>query len=72
MEGLSMCIHARLTPESVYLWTLPMFHCNGWNFPWAVVAAGGQYIKVENGIGEQSDWNNVYRIMGNDSRLMYL
>ena len=27
--------------SSVYLWTLPMFHCNGWCFPWAVTAVGG-------------------------------
>ena len=33
--------HAGSTPRSVYLWTLPMFHCNGWCFPWAVTAAGG-------------------------------
>jgi len=39
-----------LTPNSIYLWTLPMFHCNGWSFPWAVVAAGGTQVclrKVE-------------------------
>ena len=31
--------HRRSTgPDSVYLWTLPMFHCNGWCFPWAVTA----------------------------------
>ena len=39
-----------LTFESVYLWTLPMFHCCGWSYPWAVVAAGGTQIclrKVE-------------------------
>ena len=33
-----------LTPDSIYLWTLPMFHCNGWSFPWAVVAAGGTQV----------------------------
>ena len=39
-----------LTSDSIYLWTLPMFHCNGWSFPWAVVAAGGTQVclrKVE-------------------------
>jgi fatty-acyl-CoA synthase len=39
-----------LTFDSVYLWTLPMFHCCGWSYPWAVVAAGGTQIclrKVE-------------------------
>jgi fatty-acyl-CoA synthase len=33
-----------LTQRSVYLWTLPMFHCNGWCFPWAVTAVGGRHI----------------------------
>ena len=33
-----------LTSRSVYLWTLPMFHCNGWCFPWAVTAAGARHI----------------------------
>ena len=28
----------------VYLWTLPMFHCNGWCFPWAVAAQGGTNV----------------------------
>ena len=27
-----------LSPRSVYLWTLPMFHCNGWTYTWAVTA----------------------------------
>jgi fatty-acyl-CoA synthase len=36
--------------DSIYLWTLPMFHCSGWSYPWAVVAAGGTQVclrKVE-------------------------
>ena len=36
----------------VYLWTLPMFHCNGWTFPWAVTALAGTHVclrKVEAG-----------------------
>mgnify|MGYP001197144235 CR=1 FL=1 len=28
----------------VYLWTLPMFHCNGWCFPWSVAAVGGTHV----------------------------
>ena len=34
----------------VYLWTLPMFHCNGWCFPWTVAMLGGTHVclrKVE-------------------------
>ncbi len=34
----------QLTQHSVYLWTLPLFHCNGWCFAWAVTAAGGRHI----------------------------
>jgi len=30
--------------RTVYLWTLPMFHCNGWCHPWAIVAAGGRQV----------------------------
>ncbi len=33
-----------LAPETAYLWTLPMFHCNGWTFTWAVTAAGGTHV----------------------------
>jgi fatty-acyl-CoA synthase len=33
-----------LNQHSVYLWTLPMFHCNGWCFTWAVTGAGGRHI----------------------------
>ena len=33
-----------LDRNTVYLWTLPMFHCNGWCFPWAVTAVGGRHI----------------------------
>ena len=32
------------SPDSVYLWTLPMFHCNGWCTPWAVTAIGGTHV----------------------------
>ena len=33
-----------LQSRSVYLWTLPLFHCNGWTHPWAVTAVGGTHI----------------------------
>ena len=43
-NALAEIFHAGLGPESVYLWTLPMFHCNGWCFPWAVTAAGATHV----------------------------
>ena len=38
LNALAEALHARLDSRSVYLWTLPMFHCNGWCFTWAVTA----------------------------------
>ncbi len=33
-----------MTPHPVYLWTLPMFHCNGWCFPWTITALNGIHV----------------------------
>jgi fatty-acyl-CoA synthase len=44
LNSLGEAIETRLCPESVYLWTLPMFHCNGWCFTWAVTAIGGTHV----------------------------
>ena len=37
-------IHARIGQGSVYLWTLPMFHCNGWCFPWTLALTGSAHV----------------------------
>ncbi len=44
LSSLSEIIHQRFDPESVYLWTLPMFHCNGWCTPWALTGAGATHV----------------------------
>ncbi|MCU1235720.1 MAG: AMP-dependent synthetase and ligase [Candidatus Solibacter sp.] len=44
VNAIGEIIEYGLTQRSVYLWTLPMFHCNGWCFAWAVTAAGGLHI----------------------------
>jgi fatty-acyl-CoA synthase len=44
LQALAMAYHARLDLSSTYLWTLPMFHTNGWCFPWAVTAAGALHV----------------------------
>jgi fatty-acyl-CoA synthase len=44
LNALGEVIETRMTPETVHLWTLPMFHCNGWCFPWAVTAVGGRHV----------------------------
>ena len=44
LQAQAMAFHARLGLDSSYLWTLPMFHCNGWCFTWAVTAAGAVHV----------------------------
>lgn len=44
LQSLAMAYHFALAADSVYLWTLPMFHCNGWCFTWAVTAAGATHV----------------------------
>ncbi|MGI9085031.1 MAG: acyl--CoA ligase family protein [Aeromicrobium sp.] len=44
LQSMAMAYHTRLGPDARYLWVLPMFHCNGWCFTWAVTAAGGTHV----------------------------
>ena len=37
-------ITASIAKHAVYLWTLPMFHCNGWCFPWTIAAVNGTHV----------------------------
>src|SRR6516165_329426 len=50
MNSIGTLLHAPMTCADRYLWTLPMFHANGWTFVWTVTAAGATHIclrKVE-------------------------
>jgi fatty-acyl-CoA synthase len=44
VNAIGEIVEHGLTQRSVYLWTLPLFHCNGWCFPWSVTATGGRHI----------------------------
>jgi fatty-acyl-CoA synthase len=44
LNAMGNAIAFGLSAESVYLWTLPMFHCNGWTYTWAVTLAGGTHV----------------------------
>jgi fatty-acyl-CoA synthase len=46
LNALSEVIVAGMSPDSAYLWTLPMFHCNGWCFPWAVTAVAARHVTL--------------------------
>jgi len=44
LNALNQIVHNGFTSDTRYLWTLPMFHCNGWCHPWAVTAAAGVHV----------------------------
>jgi fatty-acyl-CoA synthase len=44
LNALAEVVHSGHSSESRYLWTLPMFHCNGWCTTWGVTAVGGTHV----------------------------
>ena len=44
LNAVSNILSWGMPPHPVYLWTLPMFHCNGWCFPWTIAAAAGTNV----------------------------
>ena len=44
LNAMGLAVQMRLTADSTYLWTLPMFHCNGWCFTWAVTVVAGTHV----------------------------
>ena len=46
LNALNEVIVTGLSTASVFLWTLPMFHCNGWCFPWAVTAVAARHVAL--------------------------
>ena len=44
LNSVSAILGTGLTSKTTYLWTLPMFHCNGWCFTWAVTAVAGTHV----------------------------
>jgi fatty-acyl-CoA synthase len=44
LNALGQILAFNLSESSIYLWTLPMFHCNGWTYTWGVTAAAGTHV----------------------------
>ncbi|MGB0129300.1 MAG: acyl-CoA synthetase [Rhodocyclaceae bacterium] len=44
LNAVSNIVSWGMQPHSIYLWTLPMFHCNGWCFPWTMAANSGTNV----------------------------
>lgn len=44
LNAMGSAIAFGFHPDTVYLWTLPMFHCNGWTNTWSITAVGGTHV----------------------------
>lgn len=58
LQALAMVGLMQLDTRTRYLWTLPMFHCNGWTFPWAVTAVGGTHVCLPT-VDDQEVWRHL-------------
>jgi fatty-acyl-CoA synthase len=52
LNSFAQILHAQHSRDSVYLWTLPMFHCNGWCTGWALAAVAGTQVCLREVRGE--------------------
>jgi acyl-CoA synthetase (AMP-forming)/AMP-acid ligase II len=66
LNALGEVIVAGMSPDSVYLWTLPMFHCNGWCFPWAVTAVGARHVALR-----AVDTDRIWRLIDEEGVTHY-
>jgi fatty-acyl-CoA synthase len=57
MNSVGMLAHWTMRPADAYLWTLPMFHANGWTFTWTVTAAAGKHVCLP-----KFDASTVFRV----------
>ncbi len=62
MNVVGTLVHWPMTCADRYLWTLPMFHANGWTFPWVVTAVGGAHVCLR-----QVDPAMAFRLMRDES-----
>jgi fatty-acyl-CoA synthase len=62
MNVVGTLIHVHMTPADRYLWTLPMFHANGWTFVWTVTAVGAAHVCLRKVHAE-----SAFRLMKDES-----
>ncbi|MBE3587690.1 MAG: long-chain-fatty-acid--CoA ligase [Thermoanaerobacteraceae bacterium] len=58
LNAIGETLEHKMSSESVYLWTLPMFHCNGWCFTWGVTAVGATHVCLRKVVPE-----DIYRLI---------
>ena len=58
LNALGEMVESGVTWRSIYLWTLPMFHCNGWCHTWGITAMGGTHLCLR-----RVDAAEIYRLI---------
>ncbi len=58
LQSLALTVHTGMHADSRYLWTLPMFHCNGWCLTWGVTALGATHVCMP-----RVDVSQIWRLM---------
>lgn len=58
LNAIGEVVESGLDAQSVYLWTLPMFHCNGWCFTWGVTAVGATHVCLRKVVPQE-----IYRLI---------
>ena len=53
LNAIGEVLESGLSASSVYLWTLPMFHCNGWCFTWGVTSVGATHVCLRNVVADE-------------------
>ncbi len=66
MNVVGTLIHQHLTPADNYLWTLPMFHANGWTFTWTITACGGTHVCLR-----KVEPEHIFRLMAEENISMF-
>jgi len=65
VNAVGMLVHHPMTCADRYLWTLPMFHANGWTFVWIVTAVGGTHI-----CARKADAPTVFHLLASERATM--
>jgi len=61
LNAMSNIVGWNMAHHPVYLWTLPMFHCNGWCFPWSIAAVAGTNVCLR-----RVNAANIYAAIGDE------
>jgi fatty-acyl-CoA synthase len=62
LNSIGTLVHVHMTPADRYLWTLPMFHANGWTFVWTVTAVGGTHVCLR-----RVDPSRIFELVGREA-----